>query len=142
METILISTDKTRLDINFIHRYLSQHAYWCEGIPKSTVEKSIQHSLCFGVYLEGAQIGFARVITDYATFGYLADVFIDKSYRGQGFSKMLMDEIMCHSELQGLRRFMLITADAHGLYEKFEFTPLAKPERVMEIAKPTIYQQN
>lgn len=137
---IHVSSNKDALDIDFIYQYLHNHAYWCLGIPKKTVEKSIQHSLCFGLYQAGKQIGFARVISDYATFAYLGDVFIDEQYRGQGYSKRLMDEIIQHPELQGLRRFSLNTADAHSLYEQYGFAGLGKPERGMEIVNSHLYQ--
>lgn len=138
---IHISCEKEKLDLEFIFDYLHHHAYWCKGIPKTTVIKSIEHSLCFGVYLNTKQIGFARVISDYATFAYLGDVFIAPEYRGKGYSKQLMTYVFEHSELQGLRRFSLNTADAHDLYKQFGFTELAKPERGMEITRPGIYQE-
>ena len=135
-----ISTDKERLDIPYIHAFLS-HSYWAENIPVATVQRSIDGSLCFGVYEAGRQLGFARVITDKATFGYLADVFIDEQYRGRGLSKWLMETIMAHPDVQGLRRFMLATRDAHGLYVQFGFTPLNFTDRWMNIHKPGIYRQ-
>jgi N-acetylglutamate synthase-like GNAT family acetyltransferase len=135
-----ISTDNDRLDIPFIHAFLSG-SYWAENIPVATVAKSIAGSLCFGVYEGDKQIGFARVITDKATFGYLADVFIDTVYRGHGLSKWLMDTIMAHPDLQGLRRFMLATKDAHGLYAQYGFTPLGFVDRWMNIHKPGLYKQ-
>ncbi len=127
----LISTDKTKLDIAVIHNYLCNESYWAKNIPIDIVEKSIEGSFCFGVYNSNKQIGFARLITDHATFAYLADVFIANEYRGKGLSKMLMKEIMGHPSLQGLRRWMLATRDAHGLYAQFGFVPLDKPERIM-----------
>lgn len=135
-----ISTDNDRLDIPFIHAFLSG-SYWAENIPVAIVAKSIAGSLCFGVYEGDTQIGFARVITDKATFGYLADVFIDAAYRGRGLSKWLMDTIMAHPDLQGLRRFMLATRDAHGLYAQYGFTPLGFVDRWMNIHKPDLYKQ-
>jgi GNAT superfamily N-acetyltransferase len=127
----LISTDKTKLDIPVIHTYLSNESYWAKNIPVDIVEKSIEGSFCFGLYDHKNQVGFARVITDHATFAYIADVFILDEYRGKGLSKWLMKEIMEHPDLQGLRRWMLATKDAHGLYSRFGFLPLDKPERIM-----------
>ena len=131
LNNITISTDKSKLDIVMIHHFLAKESYWAKNIPLSIVRKSIGGSLCFGMYESGKQIGFARVITDGATFGYLADVFIVAAFRGRGLAKMFMKEIMEHPELQGFRRWMLATRDAHGLYALFGFTPLDKPERIM-----------
>ncbi len=114
-----------------IHRYLCHESYWAKNIPVAVVEKSIEGSFCFGVYHQGRQVGFARVITDHATFAYLADVFIVQEYRGKGLSKWLMETIMNNPALQGLRRWLLATMDAHGLYAQFGFAPLDKPERIM-----------
>ncbi|HEX2683854.1 MAG TPA: GNAT family N-acetyltransferase [Ferruginibacter sp.] len=131
----LISTDKQKLDVQLIVNYLSNESYWAKNIPVHIVEKSIAGSLCFAVYEKKnekeQQVGFARVITDHATFAYLADVFILEQFRGKGLSKWLIQEIMHHPELQGLRRWMLATKDAHGLYAQFGFLPLDKPERIM-----------
>ena len=138
---LLISTDKTKLDIPLIHQYLSEESYWAKNIPLDVVERSIANSLCFGVYLDEKQIGFARITSDCATFAYLADVFILTPYRGKGISKKLMEFIKEHPALQGLRRWMLATADAHGLYKQFGFTEVGSPERLMEIVIPKIYQQ-
>lgn len=139
MNNVEISTDKTRLDVGLIHRFLSQEAYWCRNIPLDVVQRSIEYSLCFGVYLDGQQVGFARVVTDYATFGYLADVFILPEQRGNGFSKQLIQTIMRHDALQGIRRMMLVTQDAHGLYNQFGFTPIDSPENTMAIKFFTAY---
>lgn len=117
-----ISTDPALIDVDVLHRYLSEHSYWAAGIPREVVEKSIAHSLCFGVYHRQQMIGFGRLVTDRATFAWLADVFILESYRGKGLSKWLLSVIQCHPELQGLRRWMLGTRDAHGLYEQFGWT--------------------
>jgi len=136
-----ISTDKSKLDIPYIHQFIS-HSYWAENIPVEVVQRSIEGSLCFGLYDGKKQIGFARVISDMATFAYLADVFVDDQYRGQGLSKWLMEIIMSHPNLQGLRRFMLGTKDAHGLYAKFGFTSLSQPERWMQKHFPDIYTKN
>ena len=136
-----ISADQTRLDLDFIYSELSQK-YWSRNIPRTVLEKAIANSMSFGVYLQsnGAQIGFARVVTDYATFAYLADVFITESYQGKGYAKQLIATIKSDPQLAGLRRWMLITRDAHGLYRHHEFTMLAHPERVMEHANPDIYK--
>jgi GNAT superfamily N-acetyltransferase len=140
----IISTDKSKLNITLIHTYLSKERYWAKNIPLPVVQQSINGSFCFGVYKKennetDTQIGFARVITDYATFGYLADVFISEEYRGKHLSKWLMFEIFNHPELQGFRRWMLATRDAHGLYGQFGFTPINNPERFMQLTKPDIY---
>ena len=135
-----ISTDKTQIDLDYVHGFLSR-TYWAESIPKDIVERSIAGSITFSVYDNGQQIGFARMITDNATFGYLADVFIDEAYRGRGLSKWLMEVIFDHPNLQHLRRFMLGTRDAHGLYRQFGFKELAIPERFMERAIPDIYKK-
>lgn len=135
-----ISTDKVRLDVKVIHGYLSR-SYWAEGIPVEIVRRSIEHSLCFGIYHGDNQVGFARVITDYATFGYLADVFILEEHQGLGLGKWLMEVIIAHTDLQGFRKWMLATRDAHELYRKFGFKGVAKPESIMEIARPGLYIQ-
>lgn len=136
-----ISTDKAKLDLDFIHHSLSKEAYWSLNIPLETVKRSIENSMCFGVYHQDQQIGFARVITDYATFGYLADVFISPAHRGKGVSKMMMAAIMGHPDLQGFRRWLLMTRDAHGLYKQFGWIDPPYPDRYMEIAKPDIYKR-
>lgn len=140
VDGFLFSTDKSRLDLRFIHAFLST-SYWAEAIPVEIIQDSIQNSLAIGVYQEQRQVGFARVITDHATFAYLADVFVDESYRGRGLSKSLMTFIFSFSELKMLRRFILATRDAHGLYEQFGFKPLKSPEKFMEIAQPDIYKK-
>lgn len=132
-ENYTFSTDVTKLQVDVIHRYLSQDSYWAQNIPLEVVKRSISGSQCFGVYLGSEQIGFARVITDYATFGYLADVFILPAHRQKGLSKELMKFIMGLPSLKGLRRFMLATKDAHGLYRQFGFKELGDPSRIMEI---------
>jgi GNAT superfamily N-acetyltransferase len=126
-----ISTDKSKLDIAVVHGYLCHHAYWCKNIPIEKVERSIAHSFCFGLYKGAAQVGFARLITDYTTYAYLADVFILPAYRGLGLSKWLMAFITGNPEVQGLRRWVLATQDAHGLYAQFGFAPYDRPERLM-----------
>lgn len=129
----LYSTDKTKLDVGYIHHFLGQESYWAKNIPIEIVKQSIEGSLCFGVYHQNKQIGFARVITDYATFGYLADVFIDKDFREKGLSKELMSFIMEQDVVKKLRRFMLATLDAHSLYEQFGFQKLEGDKRLMGI---------
>lgn len=134
-----ITTDSAQLQLDVIYQFLTD-SYWAKGIPKTTVQQSLEHSLNFGVFHETQQIGFARVISDYTTFAYLADVFVLESYRGKALSKWLMTCIMEHPSLQGLRRWLLATLDAHSLYEKYGFTPLAHPEKIMERHNPNIYQ--
>jgi GNAT superfamily N-acetyltransferase len=129
----LISTDKSRLDRPFIHRFLSDRSYWAVGISAETVNRSIEHSLCFGLYRAGQQVGFARAVTDGATFAWLADVFIDESERGRGLGKKLVAAVLAHPQLQGLRRILLGTRDAHGLYARHGFAPLAFPDRFMQV---------
>ena len=136
---IRISTDRADADVDVVHGFLSQDAYWSKNIPRAVVQKSIENSYCFSAFIENKQIGFARVVTDAATFAYLADVFVLPEFRGHGISKKLMQSVQSHPELQGLRRWMLMTADAHRLYESYGFTALAKPDRAMEISKPDIY---
>ena len=135
-----ISTEKEKLDIDLIHSFLNR-TYWAEGISKETIRRSIDGSLCFGVFENDKQVGFARMITDKATFAYLADVFIIEEYRGRGLSKWLMQVIMSHPDLQGLRRMILATKDAHGLYKQFGFTPLINVERWMHILDPDVYKR-
>ena len=136
----VISTDKSRLDLVVIHNFLT-NSYWAPGIPIEIVKRSIEHSLALGVYKGDAQIGFARVITDYATFAYIGDVFILEEFRGQGLSKWLMEVIVAHPDLQGLRRWLLLTRDAHGLYKKTGFTEPRAPERYMEKFFPDVYEK-
>ena len=135
-----ISTDKSRLQIDVIHNYLVT-SYWAANVPRAIVERSIEHSVCFGVYKGSDQIGFARVITDQATFGYLADVFILETYRGRGLSKWLMRIILDYPDVQGFRRWMLATKDAHGLYQQFGYTPLTDPSRFLERTNPDVYKR-
>lgn len=134
-----ISTDPQRLDITLIHNFL-RNSYWAQDIPREIVERSIRHSLCFGVFHSGHQVAFARVISDFATFAYVGDVFVVPEYRGRGISKLLMNAIVSHPELQGLRRILLATRDAHGLYSQFGFQPLAQPENYMTIHDPNVYR--
>lgn len=135
VNTYDISTDPSRLQLAAIHAYLTR-SYWSPGVPEDVVARAIANSLCFGIYLGDAQVGFARVVTDKASFAYLADVYVLEEHRRQGLSKRLVDAIQAHPDLQGLRRFMLATKDAHGLYAQFGFKPVAAPERLMEIRTP------
>ncbi len=135
-----VSTEPARLDVPLIHAFLSG-SYWASGIPLETVERALRHSLCFGAYgPEGNQAGFARVVTDYATFGYVADVFVLPEHRGRGVSKLLMAAIHAHPDLQGLRRLLLITRDAHGLYRQFGYQPPADPSQILTVHRPGVYQ--
>jgi GNAT superfamily N-acetyltransferase len=138
--TFFITEDKSRLDVDFVHHELAQ-SYWSKNIPRVTVVKSMENSMCFGIFHDKVQIGFARVITDKATFAYLCDVIITKEYRGRGAGKQLMSYIMSHTDLQGLRRFTLGTQDAHELYRKFGFNAPRYPDRQMEISVPNIYER-
>jgi GNAT superfamily N-acetyltransferase len=136
----LISTDRARLDLDMIHGFLT-NCYWAKGIPRETVERSIEHALCFGIYDDrGAQVGFARVISDFATIAYIGDVFVLDMHRGRGLGKWLMECVMQHPALQGLRRWILTTRDAHGLYSQVGFTPVKFPERYMELHDPQVYE--
>ncbi len=135
-----ISTDKSKLDLSMIHDFLKS-SYWAKDIPIAVVEKSIANSFCFGVYEDNKQVGFARVITDYATFAYLADVFVLEAYRGQGLGKLLVQSILEHPELQGLKKWFLGTRDAHELYRQYGFQKSAIPEIYMEISNPNIYKR-
>ncbi len=135
----IISTDRNRLQIKAIHRFLSEDSYWAKERTKEQTLTAIKNSLPFGVYKGENQIGFARVVTDYATFAYLGDVYILNEFRGIGLSKWLMETIVNHPELQGFRRWILATKDAHKLYEKYEFAPLRFPERWMEKTAPNAY---
>ncbi len=134
-----ISTDPARLDLPVIHRFLSEQSTWALGMPMATLQRAVQGSLCFGAYLGDAQIGFARIVTDGATFAYLCDVFVLPEHRGQGVSKRLMAAVMAHPRLQGLRRFVLVTSTAPQLYAQYGFTPVAKPQTFMERLDPDVY---
>jgi GNAT superfamily N-acetyltransferase len=137
----LISDDPARLDPAAIHAYLTR-SYWAAGIPLETVQRSLQHSLCVGIYAaDGSQVGLVRVVTDYATFAYLCDVYVLESHRGRGLSKAAMRVLESHPRLQDLRRQHLVTQDAHGLYAQFGFKVVAQPERHMEKRNPTVYQR-
>ena len=134
----LITTDPARVDLAVVHGFLAE-SYWAKGIPLETVRRAVEHSLNFSVYDGARQVGFARVITDYATFAYLGDVFVLESHRGRGLSRWLMEVIVAHPELQGFRRWVLLTRDAHGLYRKVGFKEIAAPERYMELWVPEVY---
>ena len=131
--TIQISTDKSLLDVNVVHDFLSNQSYWAKGRTMDTIQRSIENSLCFGVYANGKQVGFARVVTDYAVFAWIMDVFIDPKFRGLGLGKKLIHAIKSHEDLQTLYRWGLTTTDAHGLYQQFGFKSLSKPYKMMEI---------
>ena len=135
-----ITTDKSRMSVKAAHAFLC-HAYWSLGVPLITVQKAFENSLCFAVLAGSEQVGFARVVTDRATFAYLADVYVLESHRGRGLAKRMIEAIQLHPELQGLRRFMLATRDAHSLYAQFGFTPLSSPVRFMELHNPNAYAQ-
>jgi len=140
-DDFLITTDSAMLDVDMIHHYLSTTSYWAVNIPRAVVEKSIANSLCFGIYHKAEQVGFARLVTDKATFAYLADVFVVEEQRGKGFSKWLVEVIQAHPELQGLRRWMLGTKDAHGLYEQFGWSVIPEEVRArfMQRHFPDVY---
>lgn len=136
---LTISDDKNALDIERVYAFLSQQTAWAKGMPRDTFERAVAGSLCFGGYLGGMQIAFARVITDSATFAYLCDVFVLPGYRGQGYASALMKHVFASPSLKGLRRIVLVTSDAHHVYEPHGFTQLANPERYMELHKPDVY---
>jgi GNAT superfamily N-acetyltransferase len=133
--TLEFSTDKERLDMAMIHAFLAHDSYWVPGISRASVEKSIRHSLCIGAYDSGRQVAFARVVTDYVRYAHLMDVFVLPEYRGRGISKLLMQNILDHAELQTIVRYSLHTQDAHGLYAQYGFTAPANPERQMELLR-------
>jgi GNAT superfamily N-acetyltransferase len=138
----IIATDKSRLDMKMLHGFLVK-SYWSPGIPLETMKKAIENSICFGAYdQQGRQVGFARAVTDKATFAYLADVFVLPEHRGQGISRLLMEAYTTHPELQGLRRHMLATSDGHGLYKKYGFVPVPNPEILMQRHDPEVYKRD
>lgn len=138
----LFSTDRSRMDIQVIFRFISEQSYWAQGISIETVKRSIENSLCFGIYHQGEQVGFARIITDYATIAYLGDVFVDEAHRGKGLSKALMTFMQSIEEMKTLRRMILLTRDAHTLYAQYGFKPLAAPQNYMELHRPDIYKKH
>jgi len=135
-----VSTDRELVDLDVVHGFLTE-CYWAKGIPREVVARSIENSLCFGVYADRKQVGFARVISDSATYAYIGDVFVLESFRGRGLGKWLMECIMQHPRLQGLRRWSLVTRDAHQLYSEFGFEPLKKPQNYMELHQSDVYSQ-
>ncbi len=135
-----ISTDPDRIDVDFVHRYLSTESYWAGGIPRELVARSIENSLPFGLFGPDGQVGFGRVITDRTTFAWLADVFIDPAQQGKGLGKALVETILEHPDLQGLRRFMLVTKDAHTLYERHGFTVIDRPDRMLAIVRTDLHR--
>ena len=141
MTQLRISTEVGDLDVALIHRFLSEESAWAQQIPIETVRTAIRNSLNFGGFLEDSQVAYARVVSDYATFAYLVDVFVLKEHRGKGYSAALVAAVMAHPQLQGLRRFMLATSDAHGLYAKFGFTPSSRPQTLMEKYVPDAYRR-
>jgi GNAT superfamily N-acetyltransferase/uncharacterized damage-inducible protein DinB len=136
----LVSTDPALLDVPLLHDFLANRSYWAAGRPPEVVRRSIDHSLCFGLYERGKQVGFARVVTDRATFAWLCDVFVLEPYRGRGLGKWLVECVLGHPSLRGLRRVLLGTRDAHGLYARHGFTPLADPSRFLEVFRPDVYR--
>ncbi|HEV3104590.1 MAG TPA: GNAT family N-acetyltransferase [Trinickia sp.] len=138
-DVLRISADKHELDIDLIHAFLRDHASWSLGIARNTVERAIEGSLCFGAYLGRRQVGFARVVTDMATFGYLCDVFVLPEFQSRGYAAALMAHILDSDLLKGLRRIVLVTSDAHGLYQQYGFERLAHPEKYMEVHRPDVY---
>ncbi len=141
-DEFLLSSDPKKLDIDIIHRYLNKHSYWAQNIPLNVVERSLNNSLCFGLYRNKTQIGLVRVITDRATFAYLADTFIIDEYQGKGLGIWMIETVMKSSELQGLRRWQLSTRDAHKFYQKLGFQSLEYPDRHMTIKYHNIYKKN
>ncbi|MTJ83090.1 MAG: GNAT family N-acetyltransferase [Telmatospirillum sp.] len=139
MDDFFITTEKDKINLALVHRFLSEQSGWAKGISFATVKRSIDHSLCFTGLLGNRQIAFARVITDRTTFANLVDVFVLPPYRGQGYGKRLIQAVLSHPDLQGLRRFTLATSDAHGLYARFGFAPPARPDTLMEQYRPDIY---
>jgi GNAT superfamily N-acetyltransferase len=139
--TIEITDETARFDVALIHRFLSEESHWARGIPRAVVEKSIAHSLCFGALADGAQVGFARVVTDRSTFAFLCDVFVLSAWRGKGLARRLIDAVVAHPDLQGLRRFALTSRDAAALYNGYGFTALASPQVWLERHNPAVYTE-
>jgi len=134
-------TDLTRIDLDRVHHWIAHKSYWAGSMPRRVLERAVQGSLCFAAIADGATVGFCRVITDRATFAYISDVFVDPDHRGRGIGKGLMTAVMAHAELQDLRRWVLVTADAHGLYAQHGFEALTTPERFMERRDPEVYHR-
>lgn len=141
MTEMRVSTNRDELDIPLIHHFIGVESSWGRGIPRATLQRALENSLCFGGYVGDAQVAFGRVVSDYATFANLVDVFVLPAYRGNGYSKVLMQAVLAHPQLQGLRRFTLATGDAHGLYAQFGFTAPLRPQSLMERYEPDIYQR-
>ena len=139
MTSLQISTDRSELDVPMIYRFLSEQSSWAVGISRNVVDRAIENSMCFGGYVDGRQVAFARVVTDFATFGNLVDMFVLPEYRGRGYASDLLAFILAHPSLKGLRRFTLATSTAAGLYEKFGFSAPERPETLMERYYPNIY---
>jgi N-acetylglutamate synthase-like GNAT family acetyltransferase len=139
--TLELSTDPARLDIDLLHDFLARESYWARGIPRATLERALAHSICISAWSGRAMVGFARVVTDQATFGYLADVFVVESQRGRGVARAMLVALLDDPRLQGLRRMLLVTRDAHRLYAGFGFRPLAEPARLMERHDPDAYSR-
>ena len=135
-----VTTDPRKIDRQLVHGFLAA-SYWSKGIPREVFDRSIENAICFSLFDGSAQVGFARVVTDRATFAYLADVFVLESHRGRGLAKLIMEAVVAHPDLQGLRRWVLATRDAHGLYARYGFTPLHQPDRFMERWDPQVYQR-
>ncbi|NJC00826.1 GNAT superfamily N-acetyltransferase [Xanthomonas sp. 3272] len=139
MSPLRVSTNHSELDVALVHRYLAQHSSWARDIPLAVLQRSIANSLCFGGFLQDGQVAFARVVSDYATVAYLGDVFVLPEHQSKGYGKAMMDAVMAHPDLQGLRRFSLATSDAHGLYARYGFTPPLAPQSLMERYRPGLY---
>ena len=137
----MLSTDPARLDLALIHQYLSEESYWARGIPFEVVRRSIDNSICFGIYKNGQQVAFSRVISDLATYAWIGDVFVLPAQRKQGLGKWLVEAMLQHPDLQGLRRWTLATSDAHDFYARYGFSPIEQPERLMEMRPSNIYSQ-
>ena len=137
--SLRISTERADIDVDLVHRFLHEDAYWCRGVPRAVLETAIANSLCFSAFVDDRQIGFARVITDRATFAYLCDVFVSEAERGAGLGQWLVECVLAHPELQGLRRFCLMTKDAHALYRRFGFAPMGDATRYLEIHRADAY---
>jgi GNAT superfamily N-acetyltransferase len=138
--SVTISMERARMDVAAIHAFLSQESYWAKNVPRDVVQRALEHSLCVGAFDGDAQVGFARAITDYATFAYVADVYVLSSHRGQGLSKRLVDALVSHPDLHRIRRWHLVTRDAHALYAQFGFHALDAPERHMMKVRKNAYE--
>jgi GNAT superfamily N-acetyltransferase len=135
-----VTDERSRMDLGVIHGFMAGESYWAAGIPEGVMARAVANSLCFGLFLRDRQVGFARVVTDRATFGYLCDVFVDRGHRGAGLGKWLVDCVLSHPDLQGLRRLCLVTRDAHELYKGFGFKPMPDATRYLELHRPDVYR--